>query len=203
VVFLRARIVILCKKGFEVMDISDFVSVTIPQLSDPSHKKLAKRCKSCHPMGIFRSNEDGFLLCYDKFGLYVNRQGEPSPSKDTIEWEGTAEHAAWHPPYVLLFNSRFIEVRHGGTGRLCQIIRGQDLQCTWDGCRSSSTPLVADPDGTRGVTPVQGARVHGVMSVDDKSQARTNSSGNTGGIVQQVFELAPIALEGPSQFTEH
>ncbi|KAF8500987.1 CNH domain-containing protein, partial [Russula emetica] len=55
VVFLGARIAILCKKGFKIMDLSDSQCVTIPHLHDPRHKKLAKRCRSSHPMGLFRS----------------------------------------------------------------------------------------------------------------------------------------------------
>ncbi|KAH9959699.1 hypothetical protein BGW80DRAFT_1131259, partial [Lactifluus volemus] len=54
-------------------------------------------------------------------------------TKGTIEWEGTAEHVARHPPYILIFDSRFIEVRHVENGRLCQIIPGHDLRCIWDG----------------------------------------------------------------------
>jgi hypothetical protein len=42
-----------------------FKSVTIPQRDDPRHEKLAKRCESCRPMGMFRSSENEFLLCYD------------------------------------------------------------------------------------------------------------------------------------------
>ncbi|KAH9959707.1 hypothetical protein BGW80DRAFT_1366988, partial [Lactifluus volemus] len=61
---------------------------------DLSESKLAKRCESCRPM---------------EFGLYVNRHGDPSRTKGTIEWEGTAEHVAWHPPYILIFDSRSIE----------------------------------------------------------------------------------------------
>ncbi|KAH9965641.1 CNH domain-containing protein [Lactifluus volemus] len=141
-IFLKARIAILCTKGFEIMDLSDFKSVTIPQRDDPRHEKLAKRCESCRPMGMFRSSENEFLLCYDEFGLYVNRHGDPSRTKGTIEWEGTAEHVAWHPPYILIFDSRFIEVRHVETGRLCQIIPGHDLRCIWDG-RGASLPLPA------------------------------------------------------------
>ena len=40
-------------------------------------EKLAKRCESCRPMGMFRSNKDEFLLCYDGMfslgGLKVER----------------------------------------------------------------------------------------------------------------------------------
>lgn len=82
-IFLKAKIAVLCTKGFEIMDLtecviyyisaagslmsapSSFKSVTIPQRDDPKLEKLAKRCESCRPMGMFRSNVDEFLLCYD------------------------------------------------------------------------------------------------------------------------------------------
>lgn len=43
---------------------NSFNSITIPLLEDP-RLPLAKRCESCRPMGMFRSKEDEFLLCYD------------------------------------------------------------------------------------------------------------------------------------------
>lgn len=190
-IFLKARIAILCTKGFEIMDLSDFKSVTIPQRDDPRHEKLAKRCESCRPMGMFRSSENEFLLCYDEFGLYVNRHGDPSRTKGTIEWEGTAEHVAWHPPYVLIFDSRFIEVRHIETGRLCQIIPGNDLRCIWDGRGGSAPPIAPGPNGTWEEAPSQEARVHGVMRSDDSAQGRVGSSSAGRGVAQHVFELIP------------
>lgn len=42
-----------------------FKSVTIPQREDPRLAALTKRCESCKPMGMFRSSENEFLLCYD------------------------------------------------------------------------------------------------------------------------------------------
>jgi hypothetical protein len=161
-------------------------------------------------MGMFRSSENEFLLCYDgkdtlgcspfavspflsEFGLYVNRHGDPSRTKGTIEWEGTAEHVAWHPPYILIFDSRFIEVRHVETGRLCQVIAGHDLRCIWDG-RGVSMPTVAPGPGPNGAweeAPSLEARVHGVMRADDTSQGRPGPSGAPRGVVQHIFELIP------------
>jgi len=201
VIFLGTRIAILCKSGFELLELSDLRTVTLPLCENPRQKKLAKRCRSCRPMGMFRSNKDEYLLCYDKFGLYVNARGEPSPTKDTIEWNDTAEHVAWYPPYVLIFNSHSIEVRHVSTGGLCHIIRGHDIQCTWDGCQLSVSQLVSDEEAW-GETPVQGAHVYGVMRADDRLQERTlattttttsssSPSGSARGVVHRVFELVP------------
>lgn len=135
---------------------------------------------------LFRS-----LYLRTEFGLYVNRHGDPSRTKNTVEWEGTAERVAWHPPYVLLFDSRFIEVRHVETGRLCQIIPGNDIRCIWDGRGTSTpTPLVPGPGGTWQEGSSQESRVHGVMRAADSSRPG-QATGNTRAIAQHVFELIP------------
>lgn len=141
------------------------------------------------------------LQYHVEFGLYVDRHGEPCRSSQTIEWEGTAEHVAWHPPYVLLFDSRFIEIRHVETGRLAQIISGNDMRCIWDGRGSNSvTPATPGAEGWHeGVS--QEPRVHGVMNVPDTNR-------NSRNVTQHVFELIPTiplylpgSLSSPSQST--
>jgi RHO1 GDP-GTP exchange protein 1/2 len=67
VVFHESSIVVLGANGFEIF-VDLLKSVTIPQRDNPRLEKLAKRCASCRPLGMFRSNADEFLLCYN--GLY-------------------------------------------------------------------------------------------------------------------------------------
>ncbi|EAU90429.2 signal transducer [Coprinopsis cinerea okayama7 len=194
-IFLKARIAILCAKGFEIMDLNNFNSVTIPHTEDPKFSYLSKRCDGCRPMGMFRSLEDEFLLCYDEFGVYVDKHGDPSRGGVTIEWEGTAERVAFHPPHILLFDSRFIEVRNIETGRLAQIIPGNDIRCIWDG-RGVSTRVtdkvpVVDPGEP------QEAKVHAVMT----NLVTAEGAGRTKAIAQQVFELVPTVALYPSQET--
>lgn len=182
-VFLKAQIAILCTKGFEIMDLTDFKSVTIPQRDDAKLEKLVKRCEACRPLGMFRCTDDEFLLCYDEFGLYIDKHGDPSRSLGTIEWEGRAERVALHHPYVLLFDSRFIEIRHISTGRLAQIIQGHDLRCLWDGRGLNSNASASSPGGEDGMD--QEARVHAVMTPPE-------AVGRSGRAVPQlVFELIP------------
>ena len=135
-----------------------------------------------------------FTTCFEEFGFYVNKTGEPNLTKGTIEWEGTAEHVAWHPPYVLIFNSRFIEVRHISAGRLCQIIRGNDIRCTsqWDGCTGSPVPSPLprpDPNRPWGEAAVQRTLVCGVMRTDDGWQEPTSDPSTN--VMQRVFQLVP------------
>lgn len=42
-----------------------FKSVTIPQRDDARFAHVARRCDACRPLGMFRSSENEFLLCYD------------------------------------------------------------------------------------------------------------------------------------------
>lgn len=113
--------------------------------------------------------------------MHVDKHGDPIRPGVVIEWEGTAERVACHPPYVLLFDSQFIEVRYIDTGRLAQIIPGNDIRCIWDG-RGVSTnssmqrPLV-DP------REQQEAKVHAVMTNQDGTGRKA--------IAQCVFELVP------------
>ncbi|PVG01912.1 Dbl domain-containing protein [Serendipita vermifera] len=205
--FLKAKIAILCSKGFEVMDLTDFKSVTIPQREDPRLAPINRRLETCKPLGMFRSSENEFLLCYTEFGLYVNRHGDPSRQVVVVEWEGTAVRAACHPPYVLLFDSRFIEIRHIETGRLAQIIPGNDVRCLWDGRGGSAPPLLTPgPDGWQ-EGGAQDARVHASMRLDEIANANMRP-GMRGAAQQHVFELLPTiplylpgSLASPSQST--
>ncbi|KAJ3915019.1 CNH domain-containing protein [Lentinula edodes] len=192
-IFLKVKIAILCAKGFEIMDLMDLQSVTIPQREDPRHAPLAKRWESCKPLGMFRSTDEEFLLCYTEFGLYVNKHGDPSRHTGSIEWEGTAERVALHPPYILLFDTRFIEVRHVQTGRLAQIIPGHDVRCLWDG-RGVNIPAPQTPSGPNDSDEhiVQEARVHAVMNAADASVRNGYGGGmKSRAVAQHVFELIP------------
>jgi hypothetical protein len=92
--FLKHKLAIVCAKGFEIMDLTE--SVIPPRLRQPctgsadhcslkggsipifdsakvrdrpSMADLQKRCDTAKPLGMFRSTETEFLLCYD-CGLY-------------------------------------------------------------------------------------------------------------------------------------
>lgn len=125
------------------------------------------------PIGIFTYGKAGFLLCYPstflperrentegltssaEFGLYADSDGYPT-SMGTVHWEVRAKKVACHPPYILLFSGKFIEIRHMETSRLVQVISGENLQCICDGRQG-----VLGGSGDGGVS--QEPRIHGVM----------------------------------------
>ncbi|KZV64681.1 Dbl homology domain-containing protein [Peniophora sp. CONT] len=191
--FIRTRIAVLCARGFEIMDLTTFKSVTIPRRDDAKNEKLLKRCDSCRPVGIFRTNRDEFLLCYSEFGLFVNRQGDFLRDKPLIEWEGTAERVAWHPPYILIFDRQFIEVRAVGTGRLVQIIHGREVGAIWDGRSASQPPPALPHEGQQQHQALElQTRIHGVMNAPPAEPVPGQPSARSSLVAQHVFELVPI-----------
>ena len=124
-----------------------------------------------------------------EFGLYVDKHGDPSRPMCIVEWEGMAERVACHPPYILLFDNRFIEIRHVATGRLVQVIPGNDAQCTWDGRGTNYSQVVSE--GSDEVVSGE-PRIHGVMNME------ASQPGMRGMTIQHVFELIPTIL--PSSF---
>ncbi|KAI1795435.1 CNH-domain-containing protein [Ganoderma leucocontextum] len=183
--FLKTKVCILIPRGFEIMDITDFNSITIPQ--DEDVRRVGKRPMTNKPIAMFRIREDEFILCYDEYGLYVDKRGAPSRSPPTIEWEGVASHAAWHPPYILLFGPALIEVRHVESGRLAQVITGRDIRCTWDGRG------VIHPDGVDEFADPRTPRVHAVLDDSEMSSAFSTNQHHLRGVPkrQHAVVLAP------------
>jgi len=116
----------------------------------------------------------------------VDNNGKPRRSTGIVEWEGTAVRVAMHAPYILLFDTRFIEIRHIETGHLVQIIHGTDIRCVWDG-RSDGGTAVDSPEGQE-VNMVQEPQIHAVMNMPESS-ALLRRPGRWS--IQHVFELFP------------
>jgi len=126
--------------------------------------------------------------------LYVDRHGEPSRSYGgVVEWEGTAERVAFHPPHLLIFDTRFIEIRQIDKGKLMQIIPGTDVHCVWDGPGSLSTPspLTPGPGGWNERTSPE-PRVHATMKAEQNPP-----NAQRGAQAQHLFELQPTQLLYP------
>jgi RHO1 GDP-GTP exchange protein 1/2 len=164
--------------------IFSLTGLTVPSAEELQLPKLAKRCQSCQPVKIIKLSTGEFLLCYNgapqilpiyrlhrtevisgwnlEFGLYVDRHGTPVRSEPVVEWTGTANRVAVHEQYLLLFDERFIEVRHLDTGVLVQIIAGDNVRCAWDGRGGPSEQervhvVMLSPNITPGTWPIERA----------------------------------------------
>jgi hypothetical protein len=61
-------------------------------------------------------------------GCYISKHGAPNRQAGYIRWETRATSYAHHGAHILLFSSQFIEVRNISSGRLVQVIEGDDVR---------------------------------------------------------------------------
>jgi hypothetical protein len=110
--FLKARIVVVCPRGFEVIDLENLsMNRNLPDLQHPDFAFVQQRA-DLKPLGLFKCQEH-YLLCYDAFAFLVDTHGLfVQDSYAWIAWEGTPQAIAFYYPYVVAFDARFIEIRH-------------------------------------------------------------------------------------------
>ncbi|KAG1739967.1 CNH domain-containing protein [Suillus lakei] len=115
-----------CTKGFEIVDLE---SLDTQGLLDPADASLdfVRKRENLRPMAIYRVDNE-FLLCYDEFAFYVNKNGWRSRQDFMVHWEGSPTGFALRFPYVLAFEPTFVEIRHVETGLMSQVIQGNNLR---------------------------------------------------------------------------
>lgn len=125
--FLKSKLCIGTTKGFEVVDLE---TLDTQGLLDPADTSLdfVQRRENLKPIAIYRIDGD-FLLCYNEFAFYVNKNGWRARRNWIVNWEGNPTAFALFHPYVLAFEPSFVEVRHVETGALHQVITGYNLRC--------------------------------------------------------------------------
>lgn len=114
--FLKARLAIVCVRGFEIIDLNKLTqNHNLPDLNDPAFSFIQERYEEIRPLGMFRCR-DHYLLCYDAFAFRVNINGRyANDAYARIDWEGTPHSVAFSYPYVIAFDEQFIEVRNAET----------------------------------------------------------------------------------------
>ncbi|KAK5123828.1 hypothetical protein LTR85_002464 [Meristemomyces frigidus] len=119
-------------RGFEVMTLDKKQPHTVPDLLQPHVQNIASHIKDQRALGMLRLSEQEFLLCYSNCAVYVNKHGEVSRSV-IMDFVGCALSAALYGPFLVLFDSDFVEIRNAQNGRLKQIIAGREIKCLDDG----------------------------------------------------------------------
>lgn len=125
--FLTSKLCVGCSKGFQVVSLQ---TNEIQSLLDPADTSLdfVVRKEALKPIAIYRLHGD-FLLNYSDFSFFVDRNGWRSRSDWIIHWEGSNPHGfALSYPYVIAFESNFVEIRHMETAELVRVIRGENIR---------------------------------------------------------------------------
>ncbi|KAG1722954.1 uncharacterized protein EDB91DRAFT_1240160 [Suillus paluster] len=132
---LAKTIAISTEKGIVIADPTNtskqMVSV-VPDFSGATSNtdmaNLKTRCEESKPLGLIRTESGEILVVYDTLGCYITKHGVPSRKGGFIRWETKAMSFAHRGSHVLLFSSEFIEIRSLSTGRLDQVIEGNDIR---------------------------------------------------------------------------
>ncbi|KAK8049870.1 Rho1 guanine nucleotide exchange factor 3 [Apiospora phragmitis] len=156
-------IAISTAKGFELMTLDKKVPMSIPDVKQPAIANIASRIRDQRPLGMFRLNEQEYILAFEDCAVYIDKHGDVSRSV-IMEYSGKqkrAKGATMFGQYLVLFNEDYIEVRNAENGRLRQIIAGRDVRVLDYGVRGPTGGFYHT--AANGYTP-QGAPDNGVES---------------------------------------
>ncbi|KAK7425839.1 Rho guanine nucleotide exchange factor [Neonectria magnoliae] len=126
----QTYIAVSTAKGIEMLTLDKKQPMSIPDLKAPAIANIASRIRDQRPLGMFRLNENEFILTYEDCAVYVDKHGEVSRTL-IMEYTGKqkkARGATMYGQYLLLFNEDYVEVRNAENGRLRQIVAGRDVR---------------------------------------------------------------------------
>ncbi|KAI0752263.1 hypothetical protein BC629DRAFT_1297111 [Irpex lacteus] len=142
------------ERGIHILDpTSSFKpdAIVVPAFTDSSNapmQALKQRCSSARPLGLVKTGEKELLVVFDELGCYVDKRGIPSRSSGYLRWETKAVSYARRGRNILLFSPEFIEIRDISSGRLVQVIQGQDIR----GVHASDRAIFVAMRGADGTT---------------------------------------------------
>ncbi|KAG1781631.1 hypothetical protein EV702DRAFT_1177351 [Suillus placidus] len=132
---LAKTVAITTEKGIVIADPTNTTRQMISVVPDFSGAAcntdmgdLKTRCEDAKPLGLIRAESGEILVVYDTLGCYITKHGVPSRKNGFIRWETKATSFAHRGSHVLLFSYEFIEIRSLSTGRLDQVIEGNDIR---------------------------------------------------------------------------
>ncbi|KAG0706814.1 hypothetical protein DFH29DRAFT_900165 [Suillus ampliporus] len=158
VTLLAKTIAINTEKGIVIADPTNTTQQTVAVAPDfsgaTSNTEMASlktRCEQAKPLGLVRTESESgeILVIYDTLGCYITKHGIPSWNSGFIRWETKAMSFAHRGSHVLLFSSEFIEIRSVSTGRLDQVIEGNDIRPLNLKCYAADDPLLVAMRGTK------------------------------------------------------
>ena len=115
--FLRSKLCVGGARGFEIVSLETLETQSLLDQADTSLDFVARR-ENVKPIYIERNTSE-FLLCYNDFSFYVNKNGWRARGDWKILWEGSPNaFATWGEKYILAFEPEFIEIRQSDTGGL-------------------------------------------------------------------------------------
>ena len=142
--FLRSKLCVGGARGFEIVSLETLETQSLLDQADTSLDFVARR-ENVKPIYIERNTSE-FLLSYNDFSFYVNKNGWRARGDWKILWEGNPQaFATWGEKYILAFEPEFIEIRGSESGGLVCIQTHRSIRFLHQSTREVSDGLI----GTR------------------------------------------------------
>jgi hypothetical protein len=167
---LNTYIAVATSRGIELLTLDKKQPMSIPDLKAPAISNIASRIRDQRPLGMFRLNENEFILTYEDCAVYVDKYGDISRTL-IMEYTGKqkkAKGATMYGQYLLLFNEDYVEVRNAENGRMRQIIAGRDVRVIDYGVRGPTGGNAATAQsisGQNGQLPNVGDATKGTVKI--------------------------------------
>lgn len=124
--FLKSTLCIGCTNGFQVINLHTSGIYPLLNPADNSLRFVSQK-DYLRPLHVERLNGE-FLLCYDEFSFFVNRNGWHVSSDWRVIWKGIPKSISVSYPYILAFGLDSVEIWHIETGKLLDIIVGHQIR---------------------------------------------------------------------------
>ncbi|CAO3599660.1 unnamed protein product [Absidia cylindrospora] len=115
-------------KGFQMVDVGSAGVLSVLDPNDENHTIMASRY-DLRPISMFRHPNTDILLCYNDLAFYIDKKGRRVRSDWIMQWEGHPAAFAFRYPYLVAFDSSFIEIRDINSGDIVQVIPGNNIRC--------------------------------------------------------------------------
>ncbi|OUM62166.1 hypothetical protein PIROE2DRAFT_54450 [Piromyces sp. E2] len=125
--FLKRDLCIGCNKGFEVVNINTLTTQSLFDTHDPAYEWIIKA--EYNPIKLIKTIKGDFIVCYNKVGFFLDKNGNPSRGNNRIFWMNPATSFAYIAPYILAIGNEYIEVwDENNVDNVKQIIYGQNIR---------------------------------------------------------------------------
>lgn len=114
---------------------------------DERGQALLRPWDNAHPLGAFAVPNLGWLVCFDRGGVYVDAEGQIVHAEQAFTWEAPAQRVLYHNGYVFAGCTSCVEVREACSGRLAQILAGREMRLL------SRQDAAAEPQLSAGPVP--------------------------------------------------
>lgn len=106
--FLKRALCVGCTKGFEVVNINTLTTQSLFDTHDPAYEWIIK--EEYNPVKLIKTIKGDFLVCYNKVGFFLDKNGNPSRGNIRYFWMNSANSFAYISPYILAISNNYIEV---------------------------------------------------------------------------------------------